>query len=244
MNLVDPALDTVAPDRFSSSDEYAARFAGDWGAYLVDAQNQLIARFLGPATGQSVLDVGGGHGQLLETYQSRNFIITIHGSDNTCFEQVDREQFECQTGVLTELPYADQQFDSVISVRMIPHLDAWQEVIGELCRVCRYRVIIEYPPKLGFNALTPLLFGAKKRVEKNTRPYFLFSHAEIAAVFERHGFCVEQRDSELLLPFVIHRILKAAPPLRWLETLFCRIGLTRLLGSPTILLATRRAQLK
>ena len=238
MTEINASLDTVKPDRFSSSDEYAARFSGDWGAYLVWAQNRIVEPMLS-AIGTSVLDIGGGHGQLISSYQNAQLEATIFGSDDRCFRQVDQTAQPCITGDLTSLPLDDKLFDSVVSVRMIPHLDEWQRVIDEMCRVSSDRVIIEYPPKVSFNALTPILFGVKKKFEKNTRPYTLFSHKEIRQAFERNGFSVVKQQSQLLLPFVIHRALKASKPLRLIESLCWMLGITRLLGSPTIVLARR-----
>ena len=34
----------------------------------------------------SILDVGGGHGQLIELYDAIGCPVTIHGSDESCFQ--------------------------------------------------------------------------------------------------------------------------------------------------------------
>ncbi len=241
MPEIEASLDTVKPDRFSSSDEYAARFAGGWGEYLVWAQNRIVERMLPKEADSIVLDIGGGHGQLLSCYASNNLKATILGSDARCFGQVDCEKQTCITGEITALPLEDNSYHTVVSVRMIPHLDEWQRAIKEMCRVASDSVIIEYPPKLSFNALTPLLFSAKKKFEKNTRTYTLFSHQEIDDEFALHGYDIASRKSQLLLPFVIHRALKSAPPLRWIESACWHLGLTKLIGSPTIVHAVRRS---
>ncbi len=241
MTEIEASLDTLKPDRFSSSDEYAARFAGDWGTYLVWAQNRIVEGMLAKKTNSTLLDLGGGHGQLLPCYQKLQIDATILGSDERCFGQVDQSTAKCITGDLTALPVDTMSFDTVISVRMIPHLEQWQTVIAQMCLAAKDKVIIEYPPKLSFNALTPILFGAKKKFEKNTRTYTLFGHREIEDEFARNGFTVVKRQSQLLLPFVIHRVLKANKLLRMIEVICRKTGITRLLGSPTIVLAKRNA---
>lgn len=47
----------------TSSDDYASRFAGATGAWMLDVQRDATIRLMGDDT-DSILDVGGGHGQL------------------------------------------------------------------------------------------------------------------------------------------------------------------------------------
>ena len=54
------------PDVETSSDGYAARFAGPAGRYMLGVQEAAVRSMLADLPpGASVLDVGGGHGQLL-----------------------------------------------------------------------------------------------------------------------------------------------------------------------------------
>ena len=55
----------ASPDIASSTEGYAARFAGPVGQYLLQVQEQAVLEMLdrGPKSGR-VLEVGGGHCQL------------------------------------------------------------------------------------------------------------------------------------------------------------------------------------
>jgi ubiquinone/menaquinone biosynthesis C-methylase UbiE len=187
--------------------------------------------------------VGGGHGQLVDTLAALGWKVTVLGSDDECGRNL-RElhgkrdcQFVC--GDLLRMPFEDAQFDLVVSVRLLSHTDAWQVLMRELCRVARRAVVIDYPSVTGLNALTPLLFGMKKALEGNTRTYTSFSRAEIAAALSATPFGVTREIKQFFLPMVLHRAMRAAPPVRWAEGIARGVGLTALFGSPVILRADR-----
>lgn len=227
------------PDLISSAPEYARRFEGNWGRYLLSVQNRLVADCL-PANGAvSLLDVGGGHGQLLETYGDKGIMPTVFGSDEASFQQLDRDRIPCVAGDFLNLPFDDQTYDTVVSVRQLTHIENWRQSLAELCRVAKTDVVIDYPSLFSFNVLTPLLFKLKQGLEGDTREYSLFHNREIRDEFAQNGFRVASRNGQFFLPIVVHRLFKAATPLRGMEKLFRAIGLTDLAGSPMILHAVR-----
>lgn len=58
MNLTSEYLETA--DIETSSEDYASRFAGAVGAWLLKTQEDATLRMLLPYPGATVLDVGGG----------------------------------------------------------------------------------------------------------------------------------------------------------------------------------------
>ncbi|NEO49979.1 MAG: class I SAM-dependent methyltransferase, partial [Moorea sp. SIO4A3] len=48
----------------TSSEDYASRFAGEIGAWLLKVQEDATLKMLTPYPKATILDVGGGHGQL------------------------------------------------------------------------------------------------------------------------------------------------------------------------------------
>ena len=81
---------------------------------------------------------------------------------------------------------------------------------------------------------------SKKKIEKNTRTWRLFSHQEIIAEFARNGFELKQRKPQFFLPMVLHRALKSRSVSSALEGLFRGMGLTACFGSPVIAEFVRR----
>ena len=57
-------------------------------------------------------------------------------------------------------------FDAAVCIQLRPHCESWPRRIGELCRVVRRAVLVDYPTTPSPHAHGPLFFRAKGRVEK------------------------------------------------------------------------------
>lgn len=229
----------------TASEAYAARFAGPTGAWLLAVQERMTLDGLARCEVRTVLDVGGGHGQLAPPLARAGYDVTVIGSAPSCRQRVAPlvEAGQCRfvVGDLTALPFPDRSFDAVVCVRFLAHCERWPHALGELCRVARVTVILDYPTSQSLNRIAPRLFGAKKKLEGNTRPFRLFRHAEIADVCGRHGFAMRHRAGQFLWPMVLHRALRCRPLSAAAERVCASLGLTRRWGSPVIAQFVRRA---
>lgn len=227
-----------APDIETASSGYAQRFTGPIGNWLLRVQESYIKEILRDKVGQSILDVGGGHGQNIEVALQNQLNLTIHGSSSDCFSQIKVEdtanKLSFIVGPITKLPVEDRCFDNVISIRLLSHLYNWPTLIEELCRVAKSDVIVDFPTKASFNALEPLLFRFKKNIEKNTRHFLTFNRDDILNEFEKNGFRLEHCHPQFFWPMALHRGLKSPKISALLELAPRLIGLTRLFGSPII----------
>jgi ubiquinone/menaquinone biosynthesis C-methylase UbiE len=230
------------PDVETASEQYARRFAGAAGQYLLAEQEAAVRAALGGWRDGSVLDVGGGHAQLTPLLRSLTKDVTVFGSDQGSLARVRRDFADCATvaGDLLALPFGAATFDVVVAVRLLPHVRDWPRLLAELCRVAASTVIVDYPRIAGFNGLTPLLFPLKKRLEGDTRHYRNFRDAEVDSVLRTCGFDVRRRHAQFFLPMVVHRRAKGAHALRSVERLAKSLRLTDALGSPVVLRADRR----
>jgi ubiquinone/menaquinone biosynthesis C-methylase UbiE len=230
----------------TSSDGYAQRFAGEVGAWFLRVQEDATLRLLHAVPNARILDVGGGHGQLTPALVRHGYHVTVLGSDVSCQKRLQpllaRQLCTFDIGNILALPYADQQFDVVVSYRLLPHVQAWQQCIAELTRVAQQAVLIDYPAICSVNYIAPLLFKVKKGLEGNTRPYTSFKEQELLAVFHTHGFYRADRFAEFFLPMVLHRMMRFQS-LSWSLEAICRVsGLTAMFGSPVILKLLRSRQ--
>ncbi|NLF22334.1 MAG: methyltransferase domain-containing protein [Lentisphaerae bacterium] len=228
----------------TSSDDYATRFRGASGAWMLAVQTRLTRRLLAGVPRGSLLDVGGGHGQLAFPLADDGWQVTVLGSAAECRHRVaalaDAGRCVFTVGNVVDLPYPDGHFDAVVCFRLLTHCDRWPQLVRELCRVSRGPVIVDYPTSQSLNALAPALFAAKKSIERNTRTWRLFRHREVDEAFAAAGFQVRARLKQFALPMVLHRALRTAPISRLLEALCRGAGLTAWLGSPVVLRADRR----
>ncbi len=226
----------------TASDAYAQRFAGEAGRYLLSEQEAAVRAVLADWRGETVLDVGGGHGQLTPFLQKRASEVVVLGSDARGVERVRRDFPGCATatGDLLDLPFAPRSFDAVVAVRLLPHVRDWQRLLAELCRVARSTVVVDYPRPSGFNGLTPLLLPLKKQLKRGTRSYRNFRDAEIAELLRACGFEPRARWPQFLLPMLVHRRSNGAAALRGVERAAKLLGLTQAFGSPVVVRADRR----
>ena len=238
MTSVDTGSFPETQDIATSSDDYASRFSGPVGRWMLSVQAGLVLSMLQRSGAKSVLDVGGGHGQLAIPLADAGYDVTVVGSDPSCSkriqEYVDSGKVRFIVGNVIDLPCIDGAYDAVVSVRLLPHCERWPELISEFCRASSKCVIVDYPAKHGFNAIAPLFFGAKKKLEKNTRTWRDFTNAEVRDEFAKNGFELSVRKGQFFLPMVLHRALKTKPASVVLEAPFKCLGLTRLWGSPVI----------
>ena len=227
----------------TASEDYARRFAGPVGAFFLEVQTRLTVEALAGSPGGSVLDVGGGHAQTVGPLVDAGYEVTVFGSDAVCETRVrpwvESGRARFATGDLLALPYTDGSFDVALAYRLLPHVTRWPELVREMCRVARRAVVVDYPTRRSVNAVADMLFGLKKRVEGNTRPFTVFDDARITQAFEGCGFTVASRAPEFFWPMALHRGLGNAALARALEGLAAALGLTRALGSPVILKAVR-----
>ncbi|MFQ5742144.1 MAG: class I SAM-dependent methyltransferase [Acidobacteriota bacterium] len=226
------------PDIETSSEGYASRFAGLTGEWMLRAQEKIVLQILSPTPGARVLDVGGGHGQLANPLCRQGFDVTVLASSESCkhrvAEIVDAGLCAFDVGNLLSLPYQEMCFDTVISFRLLTHCSNWPVLVKELCRVAKHSVIVDFPTSRSLNAFAPLLFGAKRRLEGNTRPWISFTGAEIVAEFSKNGYVLGVQRRQFFLPMAFHRLLRMRPVSVFLEA-FCRkLGLTSAWGSPVI----------
>jgi 2-polyprenyl-3-methyl-5-hydroxy-6-metoxy-1,4-benzoquinol methylase len=185
------------------------------------------------------VDVGGGHGQTAGPLADAGYAVTVAGSDPSCIARVrdlvDRGRARFETVDLLNLSFPDQSFDVALSYRLLPHVERWPDLARELCRVARRAVIVDYPTRRSLNAVAEPLFGLKKGVEGNTRPFLVFRDAEIETAFAAQGFRPTARQPQFFWPMALHRALGVASLSRALEGAAGFLGLRRLLGSPVIL---------
>jgi len=231
----------TAPDIETASARYASRFTGAAGSYFLGTQSTLMREVLQPYAGNSLLEVGAGHGQLLHTYRDVGMRATLHGSARECFSRLMAEGLRepCIVSEIARLPFADRSFDVVVAIRLLPHLLDWRGGLAELCRVARRAVIIDYPSRRSLNVMAPALFRLKKQVEGNTRRFQLFDDTEVSECLAEEGFESVCEVRQHFLPMALHRLPGAHSGVRWAEMVTRRFGLTRSLGSPVILLAER-----
>lgn len=227
----------------TSSDAYAQRFEGPVGRWFLDVQQAAVRDLISPLSAARVLDVGGGHGQLAGPLADDGRAVAVVGSSLPCAHRLrallaaGRVRFVVSD--LLALAVRDRAAGVALAFRLLPHVADWPQLLRELCRVAARAVVVDYPTTRSVNAAAGPLFGAKRRVEGDTRPFRVFADGEVEAAFEANGFRVTGRRPQFALPMALHRALRAASLSRALEAGLRASGVTARLGSPVVLRAER-----
>lgn len=235
-----------APDIETASDRYRTRFAGPIGRFFLHVQRKSIQTMIekfGPSV-KTILEVGGGHAQLTETFLRKGYQVTVHGSALESLARMTKlrerypDQLQLLVGDFTNLPLEDKSYDAVISIRLLPHVNDSDRLLNEFARLAKKLVVVDFAPRGSFNVFYPILFQLKKRMEGNTtRTYHRHSIGELKDSFRKSGFKVCTVKREFFLPMVLHRWMnKLAFSVR-IEAVALVLGLTSIFGSPAIMAA-------
>ncbi|MBM7069095.1 class I SAM-dependent methyltransferase [Actibacterium sp. 188UL27-1] len=233
------------PDLDPSTDRYAARFQGRAGEWLLSRQTDALMALIGDDRDVTILDVGGGHGQVARPLAQAGHTVTVLATSDAALGQVkdiDSDLLKTTVGPILPLPFADTSFDIVTSFRIMAHIGDWSALLAEMTRVARRAVIFDFPIPGGFNMLEPLLFGLKKRMEGDTRRFDTMRRADVSICLEQHGFPAQRHIGQFVLPMVVHRKLKQPAISGTLEGVCRAVGLASTIGTPVVMRADRMAE--
>jgi SAM-dependent methyltransferase len=223
------------------------RFSGPIGRLIAEEQERVLARFLEPLTGATLLDVGTGTGRAAIALAKRGAAVT--GVDASAEMLAVARRRAADAGVAVTfaagdahtLTFSDRSFDAVVCLRVLMHTPGWRQSLGELCRVARWRIVFDYPALASAAALQAavrrLAYAAGARVEA----YRVFSDRTIREALEAHGFRVVDAHKQFVLPIAVHKRLGSRAATERIERALAAAGLTRLLGSPVTVVAERCA---
>jgi len=194
----------------------------------------------------TVLDVGGGHGQLVEPLIRNGYKVTVLGSSEKCKNRINRfvenNLCEFRAGDILNIPYNDREFDIVISFRQIPHVKNWKRFVSELTRVSRKAVIVDFPSVRSLNYIDhiiPIFLNLRKDLNQ-IRELITFSGSlNWSGCSGKMDLFTLRGIRSFFLPMFLHRKLKLYSVSEALENIFRLFGITGILGSPVILKLVR-----
>ena len=245
-----------APDHYSYS-MYAdpamaeafegMRFSGPIGRLIATSQELVIAGFLDPVPGRTVLDVGTGTGRAAIALARRGAVVT--GVDASAeMLAVARRTAEAAKVLVTfaqddahRLNFPDASFDAVICLRVLMHTPDWRQSLGELCRVARTRVVFDYPALASAALLQSVTRRVAHAAGARVEAYRVFTDAAVRGVLTANGFVIRDMHRQFVLPIAFHKRLNSEPATRRIEGALSRVGLNGLFGSPVTLVAERCA---
>ena len=221
------------------------RFSGPVGALIAETQERVIARFLDPVAGRTILDVGTGTGRAALALARRGAAVTGVDAAAEMLTVAERRAREARLDVTFVrgdahgLAFADRSFDAVVCLRVLMHTPDWRQSLGELCRVARERVVFDYPALVSAAALQALARRAAHAMGARVEAYRVFSDHSIRDALADAGFRFRDAHRQFVLPIALHKQLNSAAATTRVEGLLEAAGLNRLMGSPVTVVAER-----
>jgi SAM-dependent methyltransferase len=230
------------------------RFSGPVGEYLLETQEALLmagfaplgsGRADAPLAGCSLLDVGTGTGRAAIGLARAG--ATVVGVDaSTQMLEVARERAAAagvvvtfDTGDAHALPFPAGHFDGAVSLRVLMHTPDWSRCVGELCRVARRRVIVDFPSLSSLAAVESAARHLRRAAGRPVEAYRVMSERSMVAAFEAHGYRVVDVHRQFVLPIALHKAVGAFGLTRGVERVLAAVGLLWLAGSPVTMVAER-----
>ncbi len=230
------------------------RFSGPIGRYLLAEQETLLMDAFSPlATGAgdqplagcSVLDVGTGTGRAAIGLARAGAAVTGVDASSEMLD-VARERAAAagvsatfDVGDAHALPFPAAHFDGAVSLRVLMHTPDWSRCVGELCRVARRRVVVDFPSISSVAAVESGVRHVRRAVGHKVESYRVMSERSVIAAFEAHGFRVAYIHRQFVLPIAFHKAVGSLGFTRGLERVLSAVGLLRLAGSPVTMVAER-----
>lgn len=223
----------------------ALRFSGDVGRFLLQEQAALLHEALDPEPDRTILDVGTGTGRAaIGLARAGARVIGLDASAEML--GVGRTRAD-QAGVTLglavadahALPLADRSVDATVCLRVIMHAIDWPRALAELCRVSRWRVVIDFPSARSAAAIESAIRRRRQARGHAVEAYRVLSEREVIAALAANGFRVVTIRRQFVLPIALHKAVGAFTMTRGCERLLAAVGALRLFGSPVTMVAER-----
>ncbi len=223
-----------------------ARFGGPIGELLAETQAAVLREFAGGAlTGQSALDVGTGTARAALLLAEAGATVTALDASAEML-RVARARaasrgasIRFEVGDAHHLAHADGSFDLAVSLRVLMHTPNWKQCVGELCRVARRRVILDFPALGSLAAGQALARRIAEAAGVRIEAYRVFTEGQIRRELAVHGFRISRTHRQFVLPIALHKRLGSRRATERVEAALAAVGLLAAAGSPVTVLAER-----
>ncbi len=105
------------------------------------------------------------------------------------------------------------------------HAVDWRRCVGELCRVARWRVVVDFPARVSASRRSKAAPGVSpNRMGRQAEAYRVMSEREVAETFRQHGFRVVMVRRQFVLPIALHKAIGRLRLTQAIERGFAALG--------------------
>ena len=239
------------------------RFGGPIGALLLEEQERVLGDFLGELEDCHIIDVGTGTGRAALALARRGAHVTGVDASAEMLETARKRAGEAGVKVIFDrddahaLHFPSRAFDHAVSLRVLMHAPDWRRCLGELCRLARHRVVVDFPAVgsvAAVQAVTRRIQAAcaerrswfdkahhqrGRSADRQVEAYRVFRLSTITHEFEHHGFRVSRVHRQFVLPIALHKLIGSRRFTVAVEGGLAAVGILQLVGSPVTIVAER-----
>jgi SAM-dependent methyltransferase len=219
---------------YEGSDYRTAFWQGQRREYE-DLAERIALRKLLPATGERIIDIGGGFGRLVDLYAGFKEIVLLDYSRTQLLDARGRLNDARITYVaanLYRLPFAEQAFDIAVMVRVLHHLSDVPSALLAIRAILQpgATFVLEYANKRNLKEILRYLAGRSQRRPFSPEPveyaplHFDFHPSYVDQALRSAGLVPTR---SLAVSSLRLGLLKRLLPLSWL------VRLDQLLQSPS-----------
>lgn len=131
--------------RLNDTERYENWLRSDSGRKVFELQKNLLLKVWSPVSPQRVLEVGCGGGMFLAWLSSRGHAVTGIDPSPAGLELARRRlggRIRLDHGSAENLPYDDNEFDTVAMITSLEFVDDPAQALREACRVARRNVLL------------------------------------------------------------------------------------------------------
>ncbi|ORA31315.1 class I SAM-dependent methyltransferase [Mycobacterium aquaticum] len=143
--------------------------------------------------GRDVLEIGSGSGDVAARLRQAQPTLAITATDlDPVMVDAAARRLQSYPDVTvmaadaTDLPFADDSFDAVISCLMLHHIVVWEQAVGEIARVLRPGGVFT-----GYDLVRTPPATAIHRLDRS--PFRLVNPDELTEVCAQHGLALQTR---------------------------------------------------
>jgi ubiquinone/menaquinone biosynthesis C-methylase UbiE len=184
--------------------DYKKNFWTDGNREYEDRCDRLAIYKLLPKNQETIADVCGGFGRLVPIYAKYYKDLTLFDYAENLLAQARTaygNRIKTVQGDAAKMPFADNQFDTVIFVRASHHFKEIKLVISELARIVKPtgKVIIEIANKRHVLQIIRMLFGKSKFnpfslevVSRNEKGFYNYHPKYVENIFIKHRLKIKR----------------------------------------------------
>ncbi len=160
-------------------------FRSAQGQMALQFEKDLFKKVWKPVTPQRVLEVGCGSGVFLEWFMSQGHMVTGLEPSSSSLELARRKlgpKAQFDQGFAENLPYDDNEFDTVALINTLEFVDEPFRALKEACRVARRNVLLGVFNKYSTSRVHYCLEGLwKESVYSRARFFSVFQLQSMSA---------------------------------------------------------------